>query len=780
MKHAIRLLVSAACSALVAGLLLSLASSLGGGAAPSDVLAALRSALPAFVAAYALCQLLQALARAQRARVLLRASLDGAGSGAARGRVPGLFHTLLVTFVRGACADMLPARLGELSYVAMLNRGCAVPAADCLSSLSIGLLFDFLALLAVLAVAIPAAAQGLSLLGSAILLAGICAVGVALLFFALPAVAGWRWERLAPFRWRPGAWLLRLARDVAAAVVAVRRGRVAGRVLALSVAVRAAKYAGLYALFVAVTRPLWPALSHAPVAAVLVALVAAEGAASLPVPTFMSFGSYEAGGLAALTALGFPAGDSLVAMLAMHLLSQAIDYSLGGLAFLVFSWIAKPGAPPPPSETSLPASPAAPSPSPAPSERGVARSASLHLPPSERGVARSAGGSTPCAAGPAPSVSRNRAGRTSPGRLFLALLFLGASLLFLVWQARAIQKRGRLVAPPKGEAVEPTEAEAAARDAMLRAFGGRIVWSSNRSGSHDLWILDGPGALPRRLTRSGFTDTYPRFSPDGTKVCFSRSREPWVSQRNFDKWDTWVLDLATGEERLVATNAYQASWCAGSPYGSLAADGLCFVRDGSGGIDGGRRLFFLPSPGACGPGAEEELALDGAQGAYVTLPDARGFGAADLELCLTLRGPHRGTVRASAGLYETGPYHVKDVAGGCQMVFREPRGTVAWIDHPGRKKNAIYTFDEHEDGPIVLLDAEEPWSHEYFPRFAGEGRWLVYGASTGGHEQDSEDYEIFLWDTAVTNTPPARLTFHTGNDCWPDLFLPRTPEPLEP
>ena len=448
MKTLTRLVVSAACSVLVLGLLLSLAGSLGADVAPGDVVAALRSAVAALVAAYALCQLVQAFARAQRARVLLRASLP-AGT-----RVPGLFRMLLVTFVRGACADMLPARIGELSYVAMLNRGCAVPAADCLSSLSIGLLFDFLALLAVLAVSIPAAAQGLTLVGSMLMLAAICAAGVALLFFALPVAAGWRWERFAPFRWRPIAWLLKLARDVAAAVVAVRRGRVAGRVLALSLAVRAAKYAGLYALFVAVTRPLWPALSHAPVSAVLVALIAAEGAASLPVPTFMSFGSYEAGGLAALTALCFPAGDSLVAMMAMHLLSQAIDYSLGGLAFLVFSWCAH---------------------------------------PARKGDDGDSGDLGDKGANPANGVNgvngvndANRAGRARLARLLLALLFLGASLLFAAWQARAIKKRGRLTAPPKGEAVQPTAAETAARDAMMRAFGGKIVWSSNRSGSHDL------------------------------------------------------------------------------------------------------------------------------------------------------------------------------------------------------------------------------------------------------------------------------------------------------
>ena len=705
MKILARLVVSAACSVLVLGLLLSLAGSLGADVSPSDVVAALRSAIPALVAAYALCQLVQALARAQRARVLLRASLP-AGT-----RVPGLFRMLLVTFVRGACADMLPARIGELSYVAMLNRGCAVPAADCLSSLSIGLLFDFLALLAVLAVAIPAAAQGLSLVGSMLMLAAICAVGVALLFFALPVLAEWRWERFALFRWRPVAALVKLARDVAAAVVAVRRGRVAGRVLALSLAVRAAKYAGLYVLFVAVTRPLWPALSRASVPAVLVALIAAEGAASLPVPTFLSFGSYEAGGLAALTALGFPAGDSLVAMTAMHLLSQVVDYSLGGLAFLVFSWCA-PGAPEKPDRKAKPI-------------QHSAFSIQHFLP------------------------------------LVLSILFLFLSLLFAARQARAIQKRGRLTAPPKGEAVEPTAAQAAARDAMLRAFGGRIVWSSNRSGSHDIWILDGPGAQPRRLTRSSFTDTYPRFSPDGTKVAFSRSAEPWVSQRNFDKWDTWVLDLATGEERLVATNAYQACWC--------DTNALVFVRAG------GTQLVR-----AATGGEKEEILLESGvpplgDGDLVTLPDAQPNAAPSGDrvpflFLLTLRGKHRATAEfvPGTGFRDVSGQLLSDIAGGCQMVWRGDG--IAWIDHPGRMKNAIYTMAGRGHSTAeVLLDDPGAWSHEYFPRFTAAGRWLVYGASTGGHEQDSEDYEIFLWDTADTNAPPARLTFHTGNDCWPDI-----------
>ena len=718
MKSIVKLLLSVSVSALIVGLLFKLlASTNGEGTASAGIVHGLRNAIPAFVAVYVLAQIVQATVRAQRSLVLLRASC---GPDA---RLPGLFHMTLVTFVRGACADMLPARLGELSYVAMLNKGCAVPAADCFSSLSIGLLFDFIALLAVLAVAIPGAAQGLSLVGSLIMLAVICVVGLFILFVFLP----WFARRIAPlegrpfFRLKPVAALLRLVRDVADAVVAVRRGGVAAPVVGLSVLIRAAKYGGLYFLFVAVTRPVWPELSRAGVFAVLVALIAAEGAASLPVPTFMSFGSYEAGGLAALTALGFGAADSMAAMLTMHVLSQIIDYSAGGLAFLLFTWLGGTRS--------------------RASKENDIRQPTTDSPPSNR-----------------PTVKLSN--RQTVKLLLASLAVLGAGLLFAAFQYRAVKKRGRLTPPPVGEAVAPTAEEAAARDAALSAFGGKVVWSSNRAGLHDIWIIDGPGREPRRLTQSEFTDTYPRFSPDGRLVAFSRSTEPWVSQRNFEKWDTWVVDVETGRERRVATNAYQACWS--------STDELTFVRAG------GTRLECASLNG----GAERLLLESGfpplGEGVLATLPDTRLFG--DPSLALTLRGKKKATahVRPVDGI-KVKVAQLTKIAGGCQMVWRNVKRfdwSFAWIDHPGRMKNAIYTFDEHADKPVVLLDAEEPWSHEYFPRFAEGGRWLVYGASTGGHEQDSEDYEIFLWDTANTNLPPARLTFHTGNDCWPDIFLP--------
>jgi hypothetical protein len=54
---------------------------------------------------------------------------------------------------------------------------------------------------------------------------------------------------------------------------------------------------------------------------------------------------------------------------------------------------------------------------------------------------------------------------------------------------------------------------------------------------------------------------------------------------------------------------------------------------------------------------------------------------------------------------------------------------------------------------------------------SSDGRYLVLGASAGGHEHDVADYEIFLWSVESPIDTAVRLTFHSGNDNWPDVFV---------
>lgn len=297
-----------------------------------DLLVVLRRVGIEMLLLYVLTQLLQATLRAVRYRLLLVA--DG------RQHVPGLGPILLVTLARGMFVDLLPARVGELSYFVLLNRGYRIGADACLSSLGLSVIFDVFALVLLTAALIvttvvgggaaPGWSPALLLIGALLGLIGLGAV------YGAGAFAAALHRR---FDASPRAFVRRalgFVADVAVSVERVRRAGILVRTLLLSFAVRLAKYGGLYCLFLGVAVPSFESLAGLPPWQVISAFVGAEASASLPVPAFMSFGPYEAGGLAVLTALGLPAAAATLSMLAVHLYSQAIDYALGGLALVLF------------------------------------------------------------------------------------------------------------------------------------------------------------------------------------------------------------------------------------------------------------------------------------------------------------------------------------------------------------------------------------------------------------------------------------------------------------
>jgi uncharacterized membrane protein YbhN (UPF0104 family) len=679
-------LVSVGFSAGLLALVLHLAAAARGpegGAGLSEVLRAVRLPL---VAAYAGLQLCAILLRSERYRILLR----GGGEAETPGRLP----IALVTAARNMFVDLLPARVGELSYVALLNRGYGVSARTCISSLGISVLFDMVALLVVMAAvsAAPLLTPGFrrTVLGGLAALALIAVAGWWVLFNGVRGTARLLHRFVSPVAGRaPLRRLLALADELAEAVETTRRAGVLARTFWLSLGVRTCKYAGLYAVFLAVTMPALHAVGNASLGQVLAALLAAEGFASLPIPSFMGFGTYESGGTLALAAFGLSAGAAATAMLATHVVSQIVDYSLGLLGLLGLGFLG----------------------------RGVGARASRIL------------------------------------KVLSVLVVVAAVSVagFLVAQDRARWRAAQKLPETTGAGVAVPAGDLDGLRSILDGQRGFLVWSSNRFGTHDILRMDLPSGEIVRLTSEGHTDTYPRISPDGKRVVFCRSQVPWVSQRDSRRWDTWVVDLAGGGERLVAHDANAPSW---------SADG--------------RRIVFQRAGGSVvahdlASGAEEVLFRAGTRG----LPEGVELSSPDLHpnsgtLAVTLRG--RRMLRMTALLPSSGGY--TRVAGGCQLTWSRGGSFLFLVDSGGRQENAIWRL-EPGGTPVRWLDLPGEHSHEYFPRETNDGRFLVLGASTGGdqHEHDKADYEIYLWRIGSPAADAARLTHHTGNDNWPDVYL---------
>src|SRR5215831_14776894 len=95
----------------------------------------------------------------------------------------------------------------------------------------------------------------------------------------------------------------------------------------------------------------------------------------------------------------------------------------------------------------------------------------------------------------------------------------------------------------------------------------KMVFSSNRDGSYQIYVMNSDGSGVVRLTSSGANDEFPRWSPNGTKILFQSDRDNPTT----GYMDIYVMGAdGSGVTRLTSdpNDDSMASW---SPDGSQIA-----------------------------------------------------------------------------------------------------------------------------------------------------------------------------------------------------------------
>lgn len=322
---------------------------------------------------------------------------------------------------------------------------------------------------------------------------------------------------------------------------------------------------------------------------------------------------------------------------------------------------------------------------------------------------------------------------------------------------------------PLGSDVSPTSAEQKAIEALKGKISGQIVWASSRAHSkHDIWIMNADGTDPKALTNSpDNVDWFSRFSPDGKKVLFTRSKSGWVNEMDaeqFDRWDIWMISTDGTDEKKVAENA---SWGCWRPTG----DSITFAR--------GPKVFIKD----LASGEESEIfdaeAFFDKKKVYSQQPELSPDGNF---IAITVRGTKRET-----GIYNRTTKKWNTTGAGCEMSwFPDSRQLVRMNEGQGNGLTEILKFSINNYGEptvrlsgltipkeIRFMDLPGRRSHEYFPRIDQKlGTWMVWCATQYGHEHDIADYELYIWNTGTDKKKgPTRLTFNTGNDRWPDIYI---------
>ena len=191
---------------------------------------------------YIVTTIMQTLLRALRYRSLLKA--DGVSA------VPGTGFMFLITLCRNMFVDMVPARIGEASYVLMLNRGYHVPVSACLSTLFISVVLDMLALAVilitlVLASVLSASQSGISV-GNALVGTSVIVLVSGFLIYAAVPLSNW-FARVMDFTrvkilQRFGKFIV----EVGLSIKRVQEREVLSLTLLQSLGIRLFKYSGLY------------------------------------------------------------------------------------------------------------------------------------------------------------------------------------------------------------------------------------------------------------------------------------------------------------------------------------------------------------------------------------------------------------------------------------------------------------------------------------------------------------------------------------------------------
>ena len=253
----------------------------------------------------------------------------------------------LVTFIRNLFVDLLPARIGSLSYIYVLNKSLKYRFENAASSFVVAFVFDFITLPPFLAFALISVGIGSSQFS------GISLLLASFLFLIIVILIFWKLVELISFflrifnfltaslRWGEKGWVKVVqekSKLTQRELIRIKQDRNHWFLFFLSLGIRLAKYFSLYVLLFALLRSQgfhWDDLSFAKT---ILGITGAEMTSILPIKGIGGFGTWESAWALTLTLLGF---ESRIAILSsgVHLITNLFEYLLGISSILTLTYL---------------------------------------------------------------------------------------------------------------------------------------------------------------------------------------------------------------------------------------------------------------------------------------------------------------------------------------------------------------------------------------------------------------------------------------------------------
>jgi Tol biopolymer transport system component len=259
-----------------------------------------------------------------------------------------------------------------------------------------------------------------------------------------------------------------------------------------------------------------------------------------------------------------------------------------------------------------------------------------------------------------------------------------------------------------------TDGETGDFDPAVVPQSGRIVFSSSRSGSRNLWLTTADATDPQPLTAGNALDERPAVSPDGRQIAF-------VSDRGGQR-SIWVVPIEGGAPRRIA--------------GAQVLDTLGWSPDG--------REILYAAPAGDVPGLFRLTIADG-RIAPLPTPGAAHSGA----------WSPRGDLIAYLEPILGGPTRLRFVEPGGKPVSRDPadagphlgNGFLAWS--PDGQSLAAMAVPGTGEASLWIIDPAAPASSRRLRNLPAEARgrglaWTPDGKSLiVGSFQSTSDVVLF-------------------------------------
>lgn len=290
--------------------------------------------IPALMA-YMAIALIAAWLRAWRYKILLRPQPISWG------------NIFLVTFIRNSLIDLLPARIGALSYIYVLNKRLSFPFEQATSTFVISFTLDFLTLSPFLVVAIIAVGLGSTAISA------VSLFWISLVFFLVIFLFLWRLVPVSRFLLRFYRSLLNVFRLnekrgarlslekfelTIQSLSLIQERKIQFPVFILSLFIRLAKYISVYLLFFSLLRSHGFSLRSLSFWMFILGISGAELTSALPIKGLAGFGTWESAWALTFRLMNFDPRLAIISGIGVHLITNLFEYSLGIASILILAW----------------------------------------------------------------------------------------------------------------------------------------------------------------------------------------------------------------------------------------------------------------------------------------------------------------------------------------------------------------------------------------------------------------------------------------------------------